>query len=59
MHQSLFAASQNQFEHNQPTKEEVQCSAAYIVEKHDFPQCIGAIDCTHVGIVKLRENPAD
>ena len=41
------------------TKEEVEEAAKQFFLKHGFPQCIGAIDGTHVGIKQPSENSTD
>ena len=41
------------------TEEEVKESAAKFFELHGFPQCIGAIDGTHIAIKQPRENSVD
>jgi hypothetical protein len=41
------------------TKEEVQEAVNMFYEKHGFPQCIGAIDGTHIFIKQPHENPTD
>ena len=41
------------------TENEVRESAAHFHSKHGFPQCIGAIDGTHVSIKQPSENATD
>ena len=41
------------------TKEEVEESSSLFYAKHGFPQCIGAIDGTHVPIKQPSENSTD
>ena len=41
------------------TKEEIETAASKFYERHGFPQCIGAIDGTHVFIRRPSENPTD
>lgn len=41
------------------SKEEVEESASRFYLKHGFPQCIGAIDGTHIGIKQPSENSTD
>ena len=41
------------------TEADVQEAAQKFLEKHGFPQCIGAIDGTHVFIKQPTENPTD
>ena len=41
------------------TENEVKESTEIFYSKHGFPQCIGAIDGTHIPIKKTVENPTD
>ncbi len=41
------------------TEDEVKYLSAAFKEKHTFPQCIGAIDGTHIFIKKPGHNPTD
>ena len=41
------------------TKEEVEESSSFFYAKHGFPQCIGAIDGTHVPKKQPSENSTD
>ena len=41
------------------TEEEVKLSASNFLRCHGFPQCIGAIDGTHVFIKRPTDNPTD
>eukprot|EP00112_Aurelia_sp_Birch-Aquarium-sp1_P012815 Seg270.2 transcript_id=Seg270.2/GoldUCD/mRNA.D3Y31 product="Protein ALP1-like" protein_id=Seg270.2/GoldUCD/D3Y31 len=41
------------------TKEEVETSATKFYESHGFPQCIGAINGTHVFIRRPSDSPTD
>ena len=41
------------------TKEEVEEAVKQFFLKHGFPQCIGAIDGTHVGKKQPSENSTD
>ena len=41
------------------TEEEVEQQTAIFFQKFGFPQCIGAVDGTHVGIKRPRVNPSD
>ena len=41
------------------TEEEVRNAVNKFEERHGFPQCIGAIDGTHIFIKKPTENPTD
>ena len=42
-----------------PQTTEVQEMGTHFQERHGFPQCIGAIDGTHIGIKKPSENASD
>ena len=41
------------------TKEKIETAASKFYERHGFPQCIGAMDGTHVFIRRPSENPTD
>ena len=41
------------------TEEEVTTAASMFYEKHGFPQCIGAIDCTHIFIKRPYTTSTD
>ena len=41
------------------TPDEVERLAAAFYKEHDFPQCVGAIDGTHIPIKQPVENGAD
>ena len=41
------------------TEEEVNESCSLFFEKHGFPQCLGAVDGTHIVIKRLSENSKD
>ena len=42
-----------------PTREDVQHLVKKFQEHHGFPQCLGAIDCTHIDIKQPIDNPTD
>ena len=41
------------------TKEEVEEHARNFYNRYDFPQCIGAVDGTHIKIKRLVDNPTN
>ena len=41
------------------TIEEIEVLMGEFCKEHDFPQCIGAIDGTHIPIKQPKENPTD
>ena len=41
------------------SKEEVDLHTKEFEKKHGFPQCLGAVDCTHIFVRQPSKNPTD